>query len=277
MLYYATFPEIFNHGAAAMKYIDIHTHVFPEKIAAKAVHFLEEYYHHHWTGGGDPADLLAAMDEAQVDKALIFSCATKPEQVIPANDFLRAVQSSAPGRFIAFGTLHPDFKDIPGEIKRITELGLQGIKIHPDFQNIYINEPKMFRIYEAAGKLPLMIHMGDKKGDFSSPWRLAQVLDKMPELTVIAAHLGGYSEWDLARKFLVGRNVYFDTSSSLWELPADEARQIVLDHGVDKILFGSDYPAARPAEAIADVLKLGLSESDNEKIFHLNAERLLNL
>jgi predicted TIM-barrel fold metal-dependent hydrolase len=217
------------------------------------------------------------MDEANVRRCNIFSCATKPEQVETANTYLASLQARYPDRIVCFGTMHPEYHDPAGELERLRSLGLKGLKIHPDFQNIYINEPKMFRIYEAAGKLPLMIHMGDKKGDFSSPWRLAQVLDKMPELTVIAAHLGGYSEWDLARKFLVGRNVYFDTSSSLWELPADEARQIVLDHGVDKILFGSDYPAARPAEAIADVLKLGLSESDNEKIFHLNAERLLNL
>ena len=278
MVYYAVFfAKMSTDGVSTMKYIDIHTHVFPEKIAAKAVQFLEEYYHHRWTGGGSPADLLAAMDSAGVSQALIFSCATKVEQVVPANDFLYAVQSSFPERFIAFGTIHPDFKDIPGEIGRMKELGLKGIKIHPDFQKIYINEPKMFRIYEAAGDLPLMIHMGDKKGDFSSPWRLAQVLDKMPHLNVIAAHLGGYSEWDMARKYLVGRDIFLDTSSSLWELPVEEARQLVLEHGTDKILFGSDYPAARPAEAVADVLKLGLSDADNEKIFHLNAERLLNL
>jgi predicted TIM-barrel fold metal-dependent hydrolase len=119
--------------------------------------------------------------------------------------------------------------------------------------------------------------MGDKKGDFSSPWRLVEVLDRFPQLTVIAAHFGGYSEWDEVWKHLVGRNVYFDTSSTIWELPAARAREIVLAHGVDKILFGSDYPAQKPAEAIADVLQMELSATDNAKIFHLNAERLLNL
>ncbi len=260
-----------------MKYIDIHTHIFPEKIAAKAVAFLEEYYHHRWSGGGSPADLLTQLENANVDKALIFSCATKPEQVIPANDFLYAEKNAHPEKFIAFGTIHPDFPDIEKELSRIRTLGLKGIKIHPDFQQIYINEPKMFRIYEAAQDLPLMIHMGDKKGDFSSPWRLAQVLDRMPQLKVIAAHFGGYSEWDDAMKHLVGRDIFFDTSSTIWELPAENARGMVLAHGVDRFLFGSDYPAATPAQAISDVLKLGLSDADNEKIFHLNAERLLDL
>ena len=262
---------------AKMKYIDMHTHVFPAKIADKAVKFLEEYYQHQWSGGGDPEDLLESLDAAGVDKALIFSCATKPEQVTAANDFLQLMQTVHPEKFFAFGTIHPDYRDIDGEISRIRELGLKGLKIHPDFQQIYINEPKMFRIYEAAGDLPVTIHMGDKKGDFSSPWRLVEVLDRFPQLTVIAAHFGGYSEWDEVWKHLVGRNVYFDTSSTIWELPAAEAREIVLAHGVDKILFGSDYPARKPAEAIVDVLQMELSATDNDKIFHLNAERLLHL
>ncbi len=261
-----------------MKYFDIHTHIFPAKIADKAVTFLENYYHHRWPGGGDTADLLAGMDDAKVSGALIFSCATKPEQVIPANDFLAAAQHDHPGRFYAFGTLHPDYKDPADEIRRIKDLGLIGIKIHPDFQHIYIDEPKMMRIYELVGdELPLMIHMGDRRTDFSSPWRLAKVLDAMPEIRVIAAHFGGYSEWDDVRRHLVGRDVWFDTSSTFWELPAESARQIALEHGTDKLLFGSDYPACMPKQAIADVLTMKLSENDNEKIFYRNAEQLLGL
>jgi len=261
-----------------MKYFDAHTHIFPAKIAEKAVTFLENYYHHQWPGGGDTTDLLAAMDEAKVATSLIFSCATKPEQVKVANDFLAQAQHDHPGRFYAFGTLHPDYRDIPGELQRIRELGLKGLKIHPDFQKIYIDEPDMMRIYELVGdQLPITIHMGDKRTDFSSPWRLARVLDALPHLKIIAAHFGGYSEWDEVKKHLVGRNVWFDTSSTFWELPAAEARQIALTHGTDKILFASDYPASLPGQAIKDVLTMELSDEDNEKIFHLNAEKLFGL
>ena len=157
-----------------MRYIDMHAHVFPAKIAEKAVHYLEDYYQHHWEGTGAPDDLLAAMDAAGVEKALIFSCATKPEQVTAANDFLHLVQNRYPGRFAAFGTIHPDYPDIPGEIARIRALGLKGIKIHPDFQRVYLDEPKMYRIYEEAGDLAFTFHTGDLKGDFSSPWRMAR-------------------------------------------------------------------------------------------------------
>ena len=261
-----------------MKYFDSHTHIFPEKIAEKAVDFLENYYHHRWPGNGMEDDLLKAMDAAGVEMSLIFSCATRAEQVVPANDFLIRVQNAHPDRFITFGTLHPDYENNAGELKRIMENGLKGVKFHPDFQHIYINEPKMICLYGLlAGRLPVMMHMGDRRTDFSSPWRLAEVLDAFPELQVIAAHFGGYSEWDEVKKHLVGKNVWFDTSSTFWELPAEKAREIALAHGVDKILFGSDYPASLPKEAIADVLTMGLDAEDNEKIFHLNAEKLFGI
>ena len=261
-----------------MKYFDVHTHIFPAKIADKAVAFLENYYHHKWPGGGDTDDLIASMDAAGVDKALIFSCATKPEQVIPANDFLAQVQEEYKDRFYAFGTLHPDYTDVAGELQRIKDLGLKGLKIHPDFQKIYIDEPKMMRIYELAGdELPIMIHMGDRRTDFSSPWRLAKVLNDLPGLKVIAAHFGRYSEWDEVMRHLVGKEVWFDTSSTFWELPAEKAREIALAHGTDKILFGSDYPASLPEDAIKDVLSMNLSDEDNEKIFCKNAMKLLGM
>ena len=261
-----------------MKYFDVHTHIFPAKIAEKAVAFLEDYYHHRWPGGGDKDDLLTAMDAAGVAKAVIFSCATKPEQVIPANDFLAQLQDQHKERFYAFGTLHPDFDNIPGELRRFADLGLKGVKFHPDFQKIYLDEPKMMRIYELIGDtLPIVLHMGDRRTDFSSPWRLARVLDAMPQLKIVAAHFGGYSEWDEVKKHLVGRDVWFDTSSTFWELPAEEARNIALTHGTDKLLFGSDYPASLPKQAIEDVLSMKLSEADNEKIFYRNAEKLFGL
>lgn len=258
-----------------MRFFDAHTHVFPAGIAAKAVHFLEEYYHRSWAGDGSADDLLRLMDEAGVEKALVFASATKPEQVRSVNNFMAQLQTESKGRFYAFGTLHPDHPENAAELERIVELGLHGLKVHPDFQHIYIDEPKMMRIYEAVGdRMPIVFHMGDRRTDFSSPWRLAKVLDDLPHLRVIAAHFGGYSEWDEVKRHLLGRDLWMDTSSTFWELPAPEARELALRHGIDRILLGSDYPAVSPAQAIADVRGMGLSDEENEKIFHLNAEKL---
>ena len=260
-----------------MKYIDVHAHIFPDKIAEKVIATLEEYYNFSWQGNGTVTDLISGMESANVEKTVVFSCATKPEQVAPANDFLQSIKAAYPEKFYAFGTIHPDHPDISGMLRTIREYKLQGIKLHPDFQQVYIDEPAMMRVYEQLdGSLPLMIHMGDCRTDFSSPYRLARVLDKFPQLKIIAAHFGGYSEWDQVWKHLVGKEVYFDTSSSIFKLGANEAAKIVRAHGIEKILFASDYPAARPEQAIADVLAMNLTEKENELIFHLNARRLLN-
>ena len=261
-----------------MKYFDVHAHIFPEKIAAKVVSALEEYYHFQWQGSGIADDLLASMDEATVSGAVIFSCATRPDQVRPANDFLCAARDKYPGRFLAFGTIHPDLPDLEKELERIKNAGLHGIKLHPDFQKTYINEPAMMRMYEKMdGSLPLIIHAGDPKTDFSSPWRLKQVLRAFPHLTITAAHFGGYGEWDQVWKHLIDEDIFFDTSSSLFKLPSADARAIIKAHGADRILFASDYPATRHRTAIAEVMALKLDESDCEKIFHLNAEKLLGI
>lgn len=258
-----------------MNCFDVHSHIFPEKIAGKVVGALEEYYNLKWQGTGTLEDLLASMDEAKVERTVIFSCATKPEQVAPANEFLARIKKCHPRRFTAMGTIHPDLPDAAREIRAARSMGLQGIKLHPDFQKIYIDEPAMKRLYaDWDENMPLMIHIGDRRTDFSSPYRLARVLDEFPHLTVIAAHFGGYSEWQEAWKHLVGKKVYLDTSSSIFALGARAAAEIVRAHGADRILFASDYPACRHQQAVADVLAMKLNDEENQLIFNGNAERI---
>ena len=261
-----------------MEYFDIHAHVFPVSLAEKAVGWLESYYGYRWEGKGVTDDLLASMDSSAVRRAVIFSSATKPTQVRDVNDFLAKAQRENPGRFFAFGTLHPDYGDLRGELARMRELGLHGLKFHPDFQHFAIDDPRMFRIYELVGDtLPMLFHVGDRASDLSSTRRLAAVLDAMPELRVVAAHFGGYHVWAEARRRLIGRDLWIDTSSTLPYLPVAEAAQMAREHGLDRVLFASDYPAVRHKRAIDDVLKCGFTPEENEKVFHLNAERLLGL
>ena len=158
------------------------------------------------------------------------------------------------------------------------DLGLRGVKFHPDFQMIAIDDPRMIPIYRLIGsRVPVLIHMGDKNTDLSAPVRLARVLDLVPELTVIAAHFGGYSAWDEARKHLVGRNCYLDCSSSFPFLSYEDGEAIIRSHGIDKILFASDYPALLHDHAINDIRKMNFSEPEYEKIFYRNAAELLKI
>ena len=261
-----------------LAYFDVHAHVVPASLAEKAVGWLESYYGYRWEGKGITGDLLDSMDVSSVRRAVIFSSATKPTQVRDVNDFLARAQREKPGRFFAFGTLHPDYGDLRGELERIRELGLHGLKFHPDFQHFAIDDSRMFRIYELVGDtLPMLFHVGDRTSDLSAPRRMAAVLDAMPELRVVAAHFGGYSQWEEARRCLIGRDLWIDTSSALPYLPVAEAARMAYEHGIDKVLFASDYPAVRHRRAIDDVLSLGFTPEENELVFHRNAERWLGL
>ena len=88
--------------------------------------------------------------------------------------------------------LHAAMEDPLSEIDRIEKLSLKGIKLHPNTQRFPIDDIRMDPVYDALqGRLPVLIHCGDPRYDYSHPRRLRRVLERFPKLTVIAAHLGG--------------------------------------------------------------------------------------
>lgn len=259
------------------KIIDIHAHIFPEKVAAKAVESIGGYYGIPMTGAGTVEDLLESGSKINVGKYVVHSTATKVDQVSTINDFISQVQSQN-DCLIGFGTLHPGLDDIDGEVDRIIERGLRGVKLHPEFQGFSIDDDEMLPLYRAVeGKLPLLMHTGDENRTSSSPKRLAKIIGMFPRLTVIAAHFGGYSMWDESMEYLVGRNLYLDTSSSLWKLDRLKVLEIIRKHGVNKVLFGTDYPMWPHEDELERFYSLALTEDERELILWGNACKLLNI
>jgi len=257
--------------------IDFHAHVFPEKIVDKALVSISEFYGIKMTGGGTAVDLLESGSKVNVDKYVIHSTATKAEQVAAVNQFIKKVKDSS-DKFIGFGTLHPDFENMEDEFEKIRSFGLKGIKLHPEFQSFAIDDPSMMKIYSLCeGKLPILMHMGDDRGDSSSPARLVRVIEKFPRLVFIAAHLGGYRMWKESCELLAGKNIYFDTSSSLAFLSIDEALKLIRKHGADKVLFGSDYPMWDYKEELNRFNALPLDDDEKENILWKNAASLLGI
>lgn len=260
-----------------MKIVDVHCHIFPPKIAERAVEAIGQYYGAPMSGKGTVEDLLIEGKKVNLYKYIVHSTATKMEQVQSINDYIAGTTENYP-EFIGFGTLHPLFPDIKSEVDRIISLGLKGIKLHPEFQNFIIDDANMMPIYEAIeGKLPILIHMGDKNSDASSPEKLKRVLKLFPALTVIAAHFGGYHRWNESMECLVGENVYFDTSSSLFMLDKETAKEIIKKHGANKMLFASDYPMWSIEEELKRFLSIDLTIEEQELILWKNASDLLNL
>lgn len=259
------------------KIIDFHTHIFPDKIAEAATENICKFYglERKIAEAGTLDDLKENAKKAGVGYLVVNSTATKTEQVEAINNWIASVTTD---KIFGLGSLHPDYADIEEEIERIISLGLKGIKLHPDFQTFNIDDPKLDRIYDAAqGVLPILIHAGDHRYGYSSPFRIANVLKKFPHLDMVAAHLGGWSEWDEAKEHLWGKRLWFDTSSSLWFIPPEKALEIIRGHGADKIFFGTDYPITSQQAELERFFKLGLTEKETEDILFNNANNFLNL
>ena len=262
--------------------IDAHAHIFPNKIAEKAVAGIGSFYNGlemHCAGTAE--DLISSGAEAGITKFIVQSVATVPEQVESINNFISRSVKKFPDNFIGFAAMHPDYPDIKKEIDRAVSFGLRGIKLHPDFQQFCIDDPKAMKIYEAAeGRMPILIHTGDSRYQWSKPERLAKVLEAFPKLDVIAAHFGGWSEWDSAVSVLGGQkygNLGTDCSSSLYAISPERAKLIIDSYGADRVLFGTDYPMWIAAEELKRFSEIPLTCREREMILHKNAENLLKL
>ncbi len=257
------------------KIVDFHAHAFDEKIAVKATENLHTYYDIEPVSDGRLHHLIKSAEENKVDKLVVCATATKPTQVEMINTYVSGLICD---NIVGFGTLHCDYDEIDAEINRIRDLKLSGIKFHPIFQGFAVDDDKAMQMYEKIGnKFPVLMHMGDKNSDATTPERLANVMKELPQVTFIAAHMGGVFEWEKAKKYLVGKNVYFDTSSSVRFMNPDDVREMIHAHGVDKILFGTDYPLSNHAFEMRCLKKCNLAEEEYEKIYWQNAYRLLRL
>ncbi len=265
------------------KIYNMHTHIFPGKIADKAVHAIGDFYSIPMQCGGTSEELLRGGQVIGVKKYLVCSTATKAEQVAAINSFV-AGEAANYSEFIGFGSLHPDMEHIEEEVDRLMSLGLKGIKLHPDFQHFCIDDPHVFPLYDAIqGRLPLLIHMGDDRYDYSKPHRMLAVLEQFPKLTVLASHLGGYRCWEealschtKASRYLAHPRVYLDTSSALMFLTPEKAVEIIRTHGAEKVFFGTDSPMWNQEEELERFLQLPLTAEEQEAILYRNAETFWN-
>lgn len=258
-----------------MGILDFHAHIYPETICEKAVHSVSAFYGIDVERAGTSASLLTAGKAAGVDHFVVQSVAVTPKQVQSINTFI-AGECAAHPEFYGFGTLHADMENPREEIERIEQLGLRGVKIHPDTQQFNMDDPKMLAIYEMLeGRLPVLMHCGDYRYDYSHPRRLAAVLDQFPKLTVIGAHFGGWSLFDLALEYLQERHCYLDISSSMMFLGLRRTAELIRRYGADRILFGTDFPMWNPKEELEQVYRLGLTNEELEKILCTNGMRIL--
>ena len=211
-----------------MNVIDCHCHIYPEKIAGRAVQSVGDFYLIHMDESeGTGEGLLAACADSPITHYVVHSVAVKASNVQHINDYI-ASQCAAHPEFIGFATMHQDFEDPEAEIERAISLGLRGLKLHPDTQMVNMDDPRLMRVYEIIeGRLPLIVHTGDYRYDYSHPRRLKNILRTFPNLVVDAAHYGGWSIPEQGYDYLHDENLFIDISSSMQFLGARRSRELI--------------------------------------------------
>ena len=269
-----------NRQTQMRKVADIHAHVFPEKLADKAPASISAFY-----GGMEvachpatPQKMAFYEQEAGITRFVMSNSATTAHQVHSINDFLPQAVKNIPGA-IAFGSIFPGMDGAIEELERAKALGIRGLKVHPDFQKVPLDDPAGVPIYRRAAELglPVLFHMGDDRYDYSTPERLMNLLRQVPDLQVIAAHFGGWRAWAHSYECPLPSCVLYDTSSTLPMIPRDMVLRMLDRFGPERFLFGTDFPMWSPKEELARFLALGLGEDVNEKILYGNFMKLFDL
>ncbi len=261
-----------------MKIIDIHTHIYPDAIARKATDSIRDFYQLDGGGMDGSVQMLRRRGaEAGIEQYVVLPVSNSPKRVRHINEFLLE-QSQKYDDFIGFGTLHADMAGLLEETDWILQHGLRGIKMHPDSQRFNIDDERLFPVYDLLqDRIPVMLHMGDLRYNFSHPSRLRRVLNIFPRLQVIAAHFGGYSMYHTARELLWDTDCIFDVSSSLMFMEEGVAEKYIGCYGAERMAYGTDYPLWDPVTEVDRFRKLNLTGEQFDQIFHKTAERILKL
>lgn len=277
--------------------IDFHTHTYPEKIAARTVELLAGRSGTVPHSDGTLEGLEENMQQRHVDMSVVLPVATSPKQYKRINEVAQVENEMFKDTHVwSFGGIHPENDNYKEILRDISDKGLKGIKLHPDYQGTFFNDIRYKRIISYASELGLIVvtHAGQDIGlpdiVHCTPAMAEEVLDDVKPDKLVLAHMGGWQMWQDVLDRLCGRNVYLDTAFSYgqiqykegvdhrWKLmDSDMFRAIINRHGADKILFGTDSPWSDQSESIADIDGLRLAEDEKRKIMGENAAGLLNL
>lgn len=264
--------------------IDTHAHTFPDKIAEKAINRLAKISGIKPATNGTVSETVSYMKKLNIDHFVNLNIATAPGQQSTINNTAYENNKIYP-EMISTGSVHPDNPDAIDELYRIKSLSIKAIKLHPDYQEFFIDEEKLYPIYQTCSDidLPIVFHSGwdcySPNKVHARPEASASIAKKFPKLKIILAHFGGLKMWDDVIEFLAGiENVYFDTAmAATYMNDKNIALKILKKHPIENVFLGSDCPWESPAESIKFIESLSLSDDQKEKILGLNAASFFNI
>lgn len=258
--------------------IDFHTHAFPDELAERAIRSLEIEGEIRAFHDGRVSSLLASMDSSGIETSVVCSIATKPSQFEPILSWSKKIASE---RIIPFPSVHPNDPQYSERISLIKKEGFRGIKLHPFYQDFDLYEERLMPFYEKVCEesLILVVHTGFdiafpriRRAD---PEKILKVITRFPKLKFVATHLGAWEQWEEAKDMLIGRELYMEISCSLESLPKELAREMILSHPKEYILFGTDSPWTGQEETLSALKSLDLGDDMERLILRDNATSLL--
>lgn len=266
--------------------VDFHTHIFPDELAKKTIPKLEMNCRSKANTDGTEAGILESMENAGVTTSVILPVVTSPAQFETVNRFACEINEKYEskeglGKLISFGGIHPDCGDYKECLRKIASWGMKGIKLHPDYQGVFIDDIRYMRIIEYASELGLIVsvHAGLDVGIpnpiHCPPERSRKVIDEIHPQKLVLAHLGGMAQWNAVEQYLVGQNVYFDTAYMIPIIDKTQFNRIISNHGVDKILFATDSPWQEQRKCEEIFSQMNFTKEELEQMCYKNAQKLL--
>lgn len=278
--------------------IDFHTHTFPDKIANRVVHQLGQISHTKPFTDGTVANLVTSMEEAGITLSINLPVMTSPAQVEKINSKMIDAQEEHHAKgILSFGGIHPEYEPYREELIRLKHYGIKGIKLHPAYQHMDLDDLRLMHIIDTASELGLitMLHAGMDIGildhNYSSVKHILKLIDTVQPEKLVLAHMGNWDCWDDVELYLTGAPVWFDTAFSIGPItgyPDDpttpyrthnmsEERflRLARKHGIDKILFATDSPWQEQKEYVKLINHFNLSSQECDCIFYRNAVELL--
>lgn len=262
--------------------IDFHMHIFPDALAAKALPLLAERSGLTPFSDGTLGGTLEKMKEWGISKGVFLNIATKPQQTPVINRW--ALSLTGNEAVIPFGTVHPDYEGKEEQLELLRKGGIKGIKIHPDYQGAFADDPRWLPIYDYAQQsgMVVLFHAGLDIGlpdpVRAEPERIAKVAASFPRMKTVAAHYGGYMMWERAVKSYRGlENLWVDSSFSAGRIPEGMPERIISALGDERVLFASDCPWECPADSLKALLSLKIPDESKERILSGNTRTLLGL
>lgn len=270
--------------------IDVHVHTFPDDMAARALEKLVTKADRAIApvADGTVAGLLDQMRTHAIDYAVVCPIATRPAQfegilaeALALRDGERGAEAAR--HLIPFASVHPADDARFAHLQQVAERGIRGIKIHPYYQPCVLDAPDMLEYFRCCRDLGLTVqcHCGFDIGfpfdPVCNPERIARVLHDVPGLRLIAAHLGGWCQWEESLDHLVGKDLYLDTSILAMNATEEAPQRVLREHPADRLLFATDWPWLSFRDGIDFVRSARLGASNERAVLGGNAAHLLGI